>query len=457
MMQYSINNLKENLEKIVKENIKWSFSDWDGAQILRKLPEVVKDSKLFAKAVTNLEPKVIGTNLSIFNAINSTIGYTLPIKFAQDAIDIESKGQNADHIWNTLLAVLQQAQTLNCIYEIDNSQIKGVNYLSLGRGWDGNQDITGGIKIIKLMMNNNFTNSLEPIVRNPIKTEIFNILLEEASKKDNGLFANPDSHKKYPTVMDAYKEYENIIENEEFLVLGVRWNSVKPEENSNLQDEAGEERADHLIDDSDNMPSTSRNISTDTKLTTNYSIINVKEKINDISAALKQYNEESKNLEKMGIDIESIKTILETGDTKKYLVKEIINLTKSLEEYYNSLDFITKSYFLESNEFQALPRLIEELTPIAYQESKDLKYKLSIVIVEGANHPLQQLGSIVGGNSLAPLKETAEIYIKWYKEEFLRNVNTHEEEELSDGESIVVINEDEVSLSGGYNDFIDLD
>lgn len=54
MQQYSIHNLKENLFKIVRDNKEWSLNDFGGFEALQKLPEIVKNSPLFAKAVKTL-------------------------------------------------------------------------------------------------------------------------------------------------------------------------------------------------------------------------------------------------------------------------------------------------------------------------------------------------------------------------------------------------------------------
>ncbi|WP_395476360.1 hypothetical protein [Rickettsia endosymbiont of Pantilius tunicatus] len=76
MQQYSIHSLRENLDKIVRDNKEWSLIDFGGFEALQKLPEIVKNSPLFAKAVKNFNPTVEGTSLSIFNSVNSTIPYT---------------------------------------------------------------------------------------------------------------------------------------------------------------------------------------------------------------------------------------------------------------------------------------------------------------------------------------------------------------------------------------------
>ncbi|WP_341791317.1 hypothetical protein [Rickettsia endosymbiont of Gonocerus acuteangulatus] len=139
MQQYSIHKLKENLFKIVIDNKEWSLNDFGGFDALQKLPEIVENSPLFAKAVKNFNPTVKGTGLSIFNSINKTIPYTLPIKFTEVALKLEAVGRNASHVWETLSVILEKAQE------------EGVTYLSLGRGWYGKQDITGGKKILDLM------------------------------------------------------------------------------------------------------------------------------------------------------------------------------------------------------------------------------------------------------------------------------------------------------------------
>lgn len=155
--------------------------------------------------------------MSIFNSVNSTIPYTLPVKFTKVALELEAAGRNATHIWETLSVMLEKAQE------------KGITYLSLGRGWDGKQDIAGGKKILDLMSQN-----LQATRNDPLKSKIFNMLLDEADKKEQGLFAIPDTYKKYPTVMKAYAEYEALVEDSKFVVLGVQFNTLEVQEQENL-------------------------------------------------------------------------------------------------------------------------------------------------------------------------------------------------------------------------------
>lgn len=56
MQQYSIHSLKENLDKIVRDNKEWSLIDFGGFEALQKLPEIIKNSPLFAKAVKTSTP-----------------------------------------------------------------------------------------------------------------------------------------------------------------------------------------------------------------------------------------------------------------------------------------------------------------------------------------------------------------------------------------------------------------
>ncbi|HJD62138.1 MAG TPA: hypothetical protein LFW14_00825 [Rickettsia endosymbiont of Degeeriella rufa] len=165
MQQYLIHNLKENLVKIVRDNKEWSLDDFGGFEALQKLPEIIKNSHY----LKNFNPTVDGTSLSIFNSENSTIPYTLPIKFTEVALELEAVGRNASPVWETLSVILEKAQW------------KGVTYLSLGRVWDGKQDIAGGKKILDLMSQN-----LQATRNDPFKSKIFNILLEEADKKEQG-------------------------------------------------------------------------------------------------------------------------------------------------------------------------------------------------------------------------------------------------------------------------------
>lgn len=52
----------------------------------------------------------------------------------------------------------------------------------------------------------------------------------------------------------------------------------------------------------------------------------------------------------MGLEAEAIKTILETGDTKNYLLTEAKELTKELLKYYENLS-ILKKVFLKIQKF----------------------------------------------------------------------------------------------------------
>lgn len=52
--------------------------------------------------------------------------------------------------------------------------------------------------------------------------------------KKQGLFVIPDTHKEYPTVMKAYAEYEALVEDSEFVVLGVQFNTLEIQEQENL-------------------------------------------------------------------------------------------------------------------------------------------------------------------------------------------------------------------------------
>ncbi len=155
---------------------------------------------------------------------------------------------------------------------------------------------------------------------------------------------------------------------------------------------------------------------------------NVKESINEINKLIKNY--------KIVISEEYINRVLETEDAeiidqalnKPHFIKQelliiVENLTKSLGSHYASLNFVSKSLFIESDEFQNLAEFIEDLLPILDKESKALKYEYCKVITEGTSNPLQVLGSMFGGEPLNPLKTAAETYIKWYEENFSRSEN----------------------------------
>ncbi|XVN40945.1 MAG: hypothetical protein RCO49_09610 [Rickettsia endosymbiont of Argas persicus] len=111
---------------------------------------------------------------------------------------------------------------------------------------------------------------------------------------------------------------------------------------------------------------------------------------------------------------ETIKDALlnEFADIKYNLLTKIETLTKSLGSYYTSLNIFNKSVFLESEEFQDLPKLVEELILVANDQGKYLKYELCKVILEGVKNPLQKLGSKVNGNQLDRIEIAAKTYIK---------------------------------------------
>lgn len=355
MQQYSIHDLEKNLDKIVRDDKEWSLNDFGGFEALQKLPEIVKNSPLFAKAVKNFNPTVEGTGFSIFNSVNSTIPYTipytLPIKFAEAGLELEAVGKNANHVWETLSVILEKAQG------------KGVTYLSLGRGWDGKQDIAGGKKILDLMSQN-----LQTTRNDPLKSKIFNMLLEEADKKEQGLFAIPDSHKKYPTVMKAQAEYEALVKYNEFVVWGIQFNTLE------VQIEADPQHS-GLGHNAQNPP------------------LDVNGKTNSINELLKNYNEELKNLTEMGLDAEAIKTILETGDTKNYLLTEAKELTKELLKYYENLSILKKGFFKDSEVCNKYNKLATDIRAIDIGLSDDLRYPLTKIML---NVPKKILLSIWG-------------------------------------------------------------
>ncbi|ABV75106.1 hypothetical protein A1C_04165 [Rickettsia akari str. Hartford] len=105
---------------------------------------------------------------------------------------------------------------------------------------------------------------------------------------------------------------------------------------------------------------------------------NVKESINEINKLIKNYT--------IVISEEHINRILETEDAeiidqalnKPHFIKQELliivgNLTKSLDSHYASLNFLSRSLFVESDEFQNLAKFIEDLLPILDKASKVLK------------------------------------------------------------------------------------
>lgn len=295
---------------------------------------------------------------------------------------MEAVGKNANHVWETLSVILEKAQR------------KGVTYLSLGRGWDGKQDIAGGKKILDLMSQN-----LQTTRNDPLKSKIFNMLLEEADKKEQGLFAIPDSHKKYPTVMKAYAEYEALVKDSEFVVLGIQFNTLE------IQIEA-EPQQSGLGNNAQNPP------------------LDVKEKINSINELLKNYNEELKNLTEMGLDAEAIKTILETGDTKNYLLTEAKELTKELLKYYGNLSILEKGFFKDSEVCNKYNKLATDIRAIDIGLSDDLRYPLTKIMLNVPKNPFEYLGELFGGQSAEASEQILKDFIIEYE-------NTHTSEEVN--------------------------
>ncbi|MCC8378040.1 MAG: hypothetical protein LN567_06685 [Rickettsia endosymbiont of Graphium doson] len=295
---------------------------------------------------------------------------------------MEAVGRNASHVWETLSVILEKAQG------------KGVTYLSLGRGWDGKQDIAGGKKILDLMSQN-----LQATRNDPLKSKIFNILLEETDKKEQGLFAIPDSHKKYPTVMKAYAEYKALVEDSEFVVLGVQFNTLE------IQIEA-EPQQSGLGNNAQNPP------------------LDVKGRINSINELLKNYNEELKNLTEMGLDAEAIKTILETGDTKNYLLTEAKELTKELLKYYGNLSILEKGFFKDSEVCNKYNKLATDIRAIDISLSDDLRYPLTKIMLNVPKNPFEYLGELFGGQSAEASEQILKDFIIEYE-------NTHTSEEVN--------------------------
>lgn len=295
---------------------------------------------------------------------------------------MEAVGKNANHVWETLSVILEKAQG------------KGVTYLSLGRGWDGKQDIAGGKKILDLMSQN-----LQATRNDPLKSKIFNMLLEEADKKEQGLFAIPDSHKKYPTVMKAYAEYEALVKDSEFVVLGIQFNTLE------VQIEADPQHS-GLGNNAQNPP------------------LDVKGKINSINELLKNYNEELKNLTEMGLDAEAIKTILETGDTKNYLLTEAKELTKELLKYYENLSILEKGFFKDSEVCNKYNKLATDIRAIDIGLSDDLRYPLTKIMLNAPKNPFEYLGELFGGQSAEASEQILKDFIIEYE-------NTHTSEEVN--------------------------
>lgn len=459
MNKYSLYNFSQETVNEIKQNgSKWSLDKPYYDEFLVELPKLVQKFDL-SKIITKVDYP--GEHVSIFNAVGDLAPYAQLAKWVENAINDEQQGENANHQWKTIKAVLEEAQN------------KGIDYCSLTRGWENNKGAAQGDQILKLLEKN-----LQATKNHKIKSEIFNLILEEANKEEYGLYAIPSNYKNNENVKHAAAKHQEFV-NDELVILAVCWATIEPTEDLFENESSDEEsnisyndftpppgmpkeldlnnpNSDHwntlfnqataLADKatstpenfqtwlnnsgsilnnavSGEQPSTSSNTANSNRVE-----LNVKESINGINKLIQNYkiviSNEYKNRVLETRDAETIDQALNKPDAiKQALLMLAENLTKSLGSHYASLDEFNQSLFVESDEFQNLAQLIEDISPIAYNESKALRYEYCKVIVKGTSNPLQVLGSMFGGEPLNPLKATAETYIKWYEENFSRSEN----------------------------------
>ncbi|GAA5252451.1 hypothetical protein [Candidatus Rickettsia kedanie] len=69
---------------------------------------------------------------------------------------------------------------------IRHAKTSGIDYCSLTRGWENNKGAAQGDQILKLLEKN-----LQATKNHPIKSEIFNLILEEINKGEYGFICYP--------------------------------------------------------------------------------------------------------------------------------------------------------------------------------------------------------------------------------------------------------------------------
>ncbi|WP_341786663.1 hypothetical protein [Rickettsia endosymbiont of Cantharis rufa] len=128
----------------------------------------------------------------------------------ENAINDEQQGENTNHRWKTIKAVLEKTQN------------KGIYYYSLTRGWENNKGVAQGDQILKLLEKN-----LQATKDHKIKSEIFNLILEEANKGEYGLYAIPCNYKNNENVKNAAAKHQEFI-NDGLEILTVCWATIEP-------------------------------------------------------------------------------------------------------------------------------------------------------------------------------------------------------------------------------------
>ena len=120
MNKYSLYNFSQETVNEIKQNgSKWSLDKPYYDEFLVELPKLVQKFDL-SKIITKVDYP--GKHVSIFNAVGDLAPYAQLAKWVENAINDEQQGENANHQWKTIKAVLEEAQN------------KGIDYCSLTRG-----------------------------------------------------------------------------------------------------------------------------------------------------------------------------------------------------------------------------------------------------------------------------------------------------------------------------------
>ncbi|WP_341791314.1 hypothetical protein [Rickettsia endosymbiont of Gonocerus acuteangulatus] len=125
----------------------------------------------------------------------------------------------------------------------------------------------------------------------------------------------------------------------------------------------------------------------------------------------------------MGLDADVVKTILETGDTKKYLLAEAKELTKELLKYYGNLSILEKGFFKDSEVCNKYNTLTTDIRAIDISLSDDLRYPLTKIMLNVPKNPLEYLGEFFGGQSSVASEQILKNFAIEYE-------NTHTRDEI---------------------------
>lgn len=446
---------KGNIEEIKQSGRKWSLYASDYDEFLVALAELVRKFDL-SEIITNVD---YPNKISVFNAVGTKANYAQLVKWAENAIRDEQQGKNVNDQWKAIISILEEAQ------------VQGEDYCSLIRGWEGSahngKGAAQGDQILKLLAEN-----LQTTKNHEIKSAIFELILEEANKGDNGLYAIPNNYKNNQNVKYAAAKHQEFVNSDELLVLGIRWNSIEPEqeeenhipssfenyfnpptgmedgvdfnnpEHVNTLLSTAEQLADHSLAQNPNntvgalsnlfsffvgTSSSTTNQPTPGSSNNRSSQIDIKQEIKKANELLKEYN---KSLEESGFDKEVVKTILETKDediineaipselnnVRKKLEEKVQEVTKELPKYYKNLSSIEKSFFKGKEVCSGYNELAKNIRSVDISLSDDLRYPLVKIIREKAPKNLfEMIEALVGGESERDYTITLENFMQEYE------------------------------------------